>query len=351
MNIKINTSTIRPMLDICERYIAGENVVNDLKELLSHKDYLIELERYNTMGGPRGGFSKEEFIEFFIHLNSIKYEEIKNTRLRLRLESFKYLLQNLEYYKTILPLIESITEEKVRKALEKTKKGLPDSIRFSEVELIFSIGLGPSQGWFHKNYSHYDVIAFFQDFNEEILLSTIAHEYHHVGYNMLSSSIDESSFTLEEIFYSLFSGEGLAIKYCNNYKGLVTNNIYDEKANIGLHDYSIQYFKDEFEAFYEKFLLDIQHIRDGKIKTQEELVQMFMKYWMSTRSDRVKDNEPDDLGQSLNYFLGAEIWGLIHDVYGKDKVYEILMKPALLLGHYNEALKSIGRSNLLIPEN
>lgn len=29
MNIKINTSTIRTMLDICEKYIAGENIEKD----------------------------------------------------------------------------------------------------------------------------------------------------------------------------------------------------------------------------------------------------------------------------------------------------------------------------------
>lgn len=350
MNIKINTSTIRPMLDICEKYIAGENIEEELRGILNHEDYLVELERYNASGGPRGGFSKEEFIDFLTNLNSLNYTDINNIRLRERLASFQYLLKNIDKYKALMPLIESISVEKVRAALEKTKKGLPEDIDFNEIELIFSIGLGPSLGWFYNNYSHYDVIEFFKDFNEEILLSTIAHEYHHVGYRILSSNLDESAFTIEETFYSLFSGEGLAIKYCNNYKGLLTTNIYNERANIGVDEKSYAYFMEEFKAIYEKFLSDIQDIRSGKFKTQEELVQMFIKYWMGTRTNRVKDNEPDDLGQSLSYFVGAEIWGLIHDTYGKEKLYEILKNPSLFLSYYNKALSNIGRNDLLIPE-
>lgn len=350
MNIKINTSTIRPMMDICEKYIAGENIEKELRGILNHEDYLVELERYNTAGGPRGGFSKEEFIDFFTNLNNLKYTDINNIRLRERLASFQYLLKNIDKYKALIPFIESISVEKVRVAIEKTKKGLPKDIDFNEVELIFSVGLGPSLGWFYKNYSHYDVIEFFKDFNEEILLSTIAHEYHHVGYRILSSNLDDSSFTLEETFYSLFSGEGLAIKYCNNYKGLLTTNIYNERVNVGVDEKSYKYFIEEFKVIYEKLLSDIQDIRSGKFETQEELVQMFIKYWMSTRTNRIKDSEPDDLGQSLNYFVGAEIWGLIHDTYGKEKLYEIFKRPSLFLSYYNKALSNIGRNDMLIPE-
>lgn len=350
MNIKIHTSTIAPMLSICERYISGGDIARDLEKLLNHEDYLVEFERYNLAGGPRGGFSKEEVIEFFTQLNNISYEDIKNVRLKARLESFKYLLDNLEKYKALVPFIESITVEKVQKAIENTKNGLPGYIDFEEVEIIFSIGLGPSMGWFYKNYSHYDVITFFKDFDEEVLLNTIAHEYHHVGLKKMFENIDDSSYNLEEAFYSSLAGEGLAIKYCNNYKGVLTTNIHDERVNVGLDDYSLRYYEEEFNGVYEKFLSDIQDIRNGKIKTQEELLQLFMKYWMSIRSNRVKENEPDDLGQSMNYFLGGDIWGLIHDIYGKDKLYEILMNPSFFTNYYNKALYKIGRNDLLIPE-
>ncbi|WP_291570606.1 hypothetical protein [Clostridium sp. UBA4548] len=65
MNIKINTSTIRPMMDICEKYIAGENIEKELRGILNHEDYLVELERYNTAGGTERGILTRRIYRFF----------------------------------------------------------------------------------------------------------------------------------------------------------------------------------------------------------------------------------------------------------------------------------------------
>ncbi|MEG2916849.1 MAG: DUF5700 domain-containing putative Zn-dependent protease [Clostridium sp.] len=350
MKITISTETIKPMIKICERLLEKENVMEELEKLLEHEDYQIEFERYDIIGGGRGGFSKEEFIQFFTHLHELKYEDVDNTRLKMRLERYQYFLNNLDMYKEKIEMLEVITEEKVLKALEKTVAGLPNSVDFSDLKLIFSIGMGNSGGWFYKNYSHYDVIIFLENFNEEVMLNTIAHEYHHVGINMLLSRIEDGNGSMEENFYRELAFEGLAIKYCNNYKGILTKSIFDEAVNIGLDDNSYRYYVEEFEDVYKNFISDIMDTRSGKINNEEEFTKRFWQYWMSTRSKRVKDNEPDDLSQSLNYFLGGDIWGLIHDVYGKDKVYELFENPKEFASYYNKALKTIGRMDLEIPE-
>jgi hypothetical protein len=338
------------MIKIIKDFKKGILVKKELENLLTHEDYLVELERYNNAGGPRGGFSKEEFIEFFMNIHKLQYEDIENVRLKGRLEKFKYFIENIEQYEDKLKLLEGITVEKVKGALKKTQYGLPDSIKLDEVKLIFSIGLGPSGGWFYKNYSQYDVILFLENFSEEVMLNTIAHEYHHVGLSQFSAKLDQSKYTLEDSFYEMFSGEGLAIKYCNNYNGIISKAIYNENYNVGVMKYSYQYFMEEFSEIYKMFLSDLADIRSGKISTNEELMKIIIEHWMTLRSNRVKENEPDDLEQSLNYFLGAEIWGLIHDVYGKDKVYEILASSGEFIKYYNQALIRVGREDLIIPD-
>lgn len=348
MNISISTATIKRMIKIIKDFKQGLDIREELEHLLSHEDYIVELERYNNAGGPRGGFSKEDFIRFFLNIDNLRYEDIENVRLKARLEKFKYFIENIEKYEEKLCLLEDITVEKVREALKKTRYGLPDTVEFDEVKLIFSIGLGPSGGWFYKNYSQYDVIIFLESFDEEVMLNTIAHEYHHVGLNQFFSKLEQNKSTLEDEFYAMFSGEGFAVKYCNNYNGLLSKSIYADKQNLGLDKYSYQYFIDEFHQIYSMFLSDLKDIRSGKISTFEELMQVIVSHWITLKSNRVKENEPDDLQQSLNYFLGAEIWGLIHDIYGKDKVYEILSSSGEFIKYYNEALVRIGREDLVI---
>lgn len=47
--------------------------------------------------------------------------------------------------------------------------------------------------------------------------------------------------------------------------------------------------------------------------------------------------------QSRDYSFGNDIWGVIHDVFGKDKVYEVFRNPDIFLEVYNDAVIKIGK--------
>lgn len=54
------------------------------------------------------------------------------------------------------------------------------------------------------------------------------------------------------------------------------------------------------------------------------------------------------LTQPICYFIGADIWGLIHDEFGKEKVFELFDEPKDIFSVYNQSLKNIGRKDLMI---
>jgi hypothetical protein len=257
-------------------------------------------------------------------------------------------MNNFDNYAEGISSLCGIDDKKISEALEWTLYGLPESVKLNDIEIILSVSLGPSGAWAYKNYSYYDVVILSKNYDEGVFLNTVAHELHHIGLSKLISDEELGRMTLEEQFLILLSGEGLATKFCNNYTGILTKNIYEKRVNKGVDDYSYRYFKSEFDKVYSLFRHDINDIRNGVYKNTEELMEMFVGHWMSLKSNWNKDGRLDDLALSMNYFLGAEIWGLIHDTLGVDAVFKCLKEPQYLLDDYNKSLEMINREDLKI---
>jgi len=79
------------------------------------------------------------------------------------------------------------------------------------------MSIGTSFGYVFEGALHFDLMGF-DEVNLKTLPSLLAHEIHHlVMLKYVSTFMD--SLTLEERYILSFSGEGLAIKFCNNAKG------------------------------------------------------------------------------------------------------------------------------------
>lgn len=348
MEIRVNRDTISEMIELCEKHKNNTLKQAELEMLLEHEDYKIEFERYNKTGGPRGGFSKEEYVDFFMNFFKLNPIEIKNERLKMRYSDLKYFFDNLDFYKEQIEMLDCINETVIAEALTYTFCGLPESLKLDKLYFIFSVGLGNSGGWLYKDYSQYDIVYFLKKFDMNIVSNTIAHEVHHIGLNMFFNSLELETLGLEEYFYLMFSGEGLAVKYCNNGEGILTKRIYDSEPNIGMGEFSWQYLNNDFDDTYMNFKDHISKIRNGEIKDMNELGKYISEYWMGLHTKEQDKTEIPKLTQSRNYSLGNDIWGLIHDTYGKDVVFNTLANPMKFRELYNNALQKINRSDLMI---
>lgn len=346
--IEISKGTILTMLEIMDRFNAGKDVRADLSRLLEHEDYKIEIERYQNHPAKLG-FTKEDFINYFINIRSFDMDSITSKALKYRTKDLLHIIDNLDYYRGIYKQIEKIDDSFILRALEKAKVGLPDDIALNDIKIIFSIGLGVSGGWIYKNYTHYDLGAVLDKKTVQGLMNTIAHECHHIGYNRLFENIDESNFIdhMDILLVLYLSCEGTAIKYCNNYQGKLTGKIYEDQE-MSINYTSYDYYLTNFRDIYDTLRDDIKDLRLGMVKKTDEFEDLFNKHYLF-RDVKIEDKVVENyLGQPIAYHLGADMWGLIHDVYGRQKVFELLKNPIDFFKYYNNALIKINKQDLCI---
>lgn len=346
--INLRKDTIPKMLDIMEKHNNNEDIKEVLLSLLEHPDYQMELERYGDHFEDTR-FTKDDFVDFFINIRHLKLEDIPSRGLRFRKDALLEIMDNIEHYRALYEQIKHYDNSMVEKALIKTYAGLPEGAKLDDIQIVINIGLGLSGGYVYKNFLQCDLKIIVNDQGADSLLNVIAHECHHMGFNQIASKIDEKVF-LKDLDASLLvylSGEGTAIKYCNNYEGLFTKRL-DPTADIDVNPISLKYYLDNFDEIYAQLRSDIQELRSGKIKTIEELEKLFMSHYFYFDVEIDGELKENYLAQPVAYTLGADIWGLIHDTYGKEKLFELMQNPSELMSAFNESLKSIGREDLIM---
>lgn len=348
MEINVRYETVSRMLELCRKHKEGRLQRRELEELLNHDDYEVEFKRYNQKELPMCGIKKQEFIDYFMNFFNLSIGDIKNERLKMHHEQYTYLFDNLDFYEKEIEKLNSLDVNIFKEGLQYTFSGLPSEVNFERLDFIFTISIGNSFGWFYENCSHFDIISFFRQIDINILRNYIGHEVHHVGWNKFTKKIYERDLSLEEHLYLFFSFEGLAVKYCNNGQGVLTNPIYDGEPNIGMDKFTWKYFENDFNEMYNNFKIQIKAIKEGKIKDINELNDIISTYWLTLYTNEQEKSEIPKLKHSRNYYFGCNIWGLIHDIYGKDKVYEVINDPKKFPKIFNKALKEIGKEELCI---
>ncbi len=343
MGFSIRFSSINNMLELCKKLKHGEAEKKDIKSLIEHEDYKFEFKRYKDR------ISKDEYVDYLLHLNHLEQEDIINNDLKNHHLYYKHLMNNLDLYNEKLNelkkiLTPSLFEEQVSVAL----KGLPDDFILPDINFIFTIGIGQSFGYAHQNGTHFDFLQLVKDNSIDDFCSTIAHEVHHVGLNTIHEQIDLEAISLESLFYLYFSGEGLAVKYCNNAEGVLSKSIYNGAKNIGLDAFTWNYLNNDFYNTMTQFRKTISDIRNKNIQSAEELHKQMSEYWMNPYTEEQDKNDIPKLKHFRLYSFGNEIWGLIRDCFGKSAVYETLRNPEKFPAIFNECLDKIGQKQFII---
>ncbi|MDT8719584.1 hypothetical protein IAI10_23355 [Clostridium sp. 19966] len=344
MSYRIRYSTIIPMLKLLKKLKEKGIDRSEIEEILSHEDYEFEFSRY------KGRVSKEEYIDYILNLPSISDKALENEDLRVHHDFYLRFLEKPDrYINEADKWISILTTDLFDRQIEEALKGLPEDVELPNLNFIFTAGIGRSGGYVHKNGMHFDILQLMiNNQSMEEFGTVISHEVHHQGMETIHNKLDLNNLPLEQIFFVYFSGEGLAVKYCNNAEGVMSKAIHAGAKNIGMDKFTWKYLNDDFYNTMEHFRKTLNQIRNNDIKTLEELEQDFYDYWMNPYIEGQSKNEIPKLLQFRLYSFGNEIWGIIHDCFGKDKVYETLRNPENFRAVFNEALEKIGHAEYKI---
>lgn len=337
MTYSIRFSSIKNMLELCKKLSTGKVEKKDIESILNHEDYKFEFARY------KGRVSESEYTDYLLQLSNLTEDDITNMDLKAHHIYYIDLLKNLDFYTEKLNELERLLtpdlfEEQVSIAL----KGLPDDYILPDINFIFTIGIGQSFGYVYQNGTHFDFLQLVKDKSISDFCTTIAHEVHHVGVYIMHEQIDINNISLEALFYLYFSAEGLAVKYCNNAEGILSKSIYNGVKNKGLDSFTWKYLNDDFYNTMTHFRKDISNIRNNNIKSVDELDKLMTEYWMNPYTEDQNKNEIPKLKHFRLYSFGNEIWGVIHDCFGKNAVFETLRNPESFPVIFNKCLDKIG---------
>jgi hypothetical protein len=351
MPINVSINTLDSMYTFLKNLSNGSFNEQEIDSILDHPDYQIEFLRY----GER--VTKERFKNYLLHVLELTKEQIENEDLQVHHSCYEYFFDDMKKFEDEILKIEQIfSSEFIKDQLNIARNGLPDDLKIGDITILFTFGIGMSFGYPYTNelgehFIHFDVLQLVRDFSIEELKYQLAHEIHHIGVNQLHDKIDLSKIPLEQLFLLFFSGEGLAVKYCNNAKGVLSKFLYrDKEPNLGLDHKSWNYLNDHFNEYFNHFVEDLHNIREGKIINQEELGNIVSSYWMNAHTEEQSEDETGRLKQLPLYSFGNDLWGVIHDQFGKEQVYDLFNNLDEFIPKYNEAIKSIGKSEFLLPE-
>lgn len=334
--LSICFSSIKNTIELLRNLAIGKVEKKDIENIINHEDYKLEFARYKER------ISETEYVDYLLQLSNLSEDNIINTDLKTHHIYYKDILNNFDLYSEKLTelktlLTPSLFEEQISIAL----KGLPDDIALPDFNLIFTIGIGQSFGYVFQNNIHFDFLQLVKDKSIIDFCSTIAHEVHHIGMFEMLKQIDLNTIPLEALFCFYFSGEGLAVKYCNNAEGVLSKSIYNGAKNKGLDAFSWKYLNDDFYNTMNHFRKTINDIRNNNIKSHDELNKLMAEYWMNPYTEEQNKDEIPKLKHSRLYSFGNDIWGIIHDCFGKNAVFETLKNPEMFTVMYNKSLEKL----------
>lgn len=330
----LRASSIPAVLDYMSAWDEEPADVAAVRKLFSHEDYQFEMRRY-------GLSSLEHFVSYFSHLKEIRKEEIpdlceeRKNALREKHDSWLDCASNPQkYYKRYEKVKHILREDNLQNLQHRLSAAFPGGVTINDAGVISTLSFGPSFGYVYENALHLDLFGVENICPIEALPYVILHEMHHLQIQKLIGDYSRFTerFSLLDDYIFRFTGEGLAVKFCNNAEGVVSKRMDSTlAANIGVP--GIPLLNKHFEEHFALFNDTIQKIRQGAI-TKSEIDEQFKTYWWNPY---LYKDEIDFLPQTPIYSFGNEIFGCIYDAFGIEIMFECFYEPAKAITYFNGA--------------
>ena len=304
-----------------------------VKNIFEHEDYQFEVRRY---GLP----SVENLVSYFSCLKSISAEDIpdlsdeRKNALRDKHNQWLDCASNPQkYYNRYEKLKQILCEENIRNLQRKLSAAFSNDVTINDASIVSTLSFGPSFGYVYENALHLDLFGIGDVCTIEELPYIILHEMHHLQIQKLIGNYSSCTkdVSLLEGYIFRFTGEGLAIKFCNNAEGVVSKRIDNHlNANIGVP--AIPILNNHFEEHFNLFNDTIKRIKQSSI-TANEIEEQFRSYWWNPY---LYKNETVFLDQTPIYSFGNEIFGSIFDAFGIEIMFECFYNPAKTIEYFNK---------------
>ena len=339
MNINLRMSSIIPMLNFLRDLKNEQATLAQITDIFNHPDYDFEFKRH-------GAASKDPIIDYFLNLNTIKPSDIpvlrasRITELRDKHELWLAAYENPQRYEQLHNSLKLfITDEMLAGVTAMVKRGLPEDADIGTIDVISTMSISGSFGYVFDGAFHFDILRLTED-KLNYLPLLFAHEAHHLAMmNYESSFVD--SFSLEEWYIHSFSGEGLAVKFCNNAEGTISKPIYNDRPpNLGLDKFTMNYLNQRFDEALKVFEDTLTAIRLGKM-SKDDIEKQLMEYWYNFHTEDQQPDEAPKLQQSFAYSFGNDFFGAIYDAFGREKLFECVRYPLKALDYFKRAIDEV----------
>lgn len=289
----------------------------EVREVFSYPDYQNEFKRYGSR------LKLCEFIEYFLNFENLNEHDIKNQDLREHHIYWLDLYRNLQVYEKAYDNI--LKKLILQMNYEKVYESFPKSFRYPKCNVVFTCGVGASYGYPFENNVFFDFLYLIKNKEYFSFPITLNHELHHI---VFASNIHKKTDDLESYFLQSFASEGLAIKFINNARGIISKTLDStSKINNDLDASSMKYLNDHFFETLDMFLKTINDIRNHKINSIDEIDKQKQSYWLNRYVEGQSEEDIPKLRQPRLYSFGNEFWGTLYDVYGLETVYEMVADP------------------------
>lgn len=332
--MELRASSIPAVLDCLSTWDGEPADLAEVRRLFSHEDYKFEMRRY-------GLSSLEPFVSYFSHLKEIRKDEIpdlceeRKDALREKHDLWLDCASNPQkYYERYEKVKHILREDNLQNLQYRLSAAFPGGVAINDAGVISTLSFGPSFGYVYENALHLDLFGIEDICTMEELPYIILHEMHHLQIQKLigSYSAFTGKFSMLDDYIFRFTGEGLAVKFCNNAEGVVSRRMDSSlAANIGVPGISLlnQHFEEHFALFNDT----IQKIRRGAI-TESEIDEQFRTYWWNPY---LYKDEIEFLLQTPIYSFGNELYGCIYDAFGIDVMFECFYEPTKAITYFNQA--------------
>ena len=218
--MELRLASIPPMLEYVSSLGNAPGDLEAVRRILDHPDYRFEARRY-------GLDSLDHVADYLSRLKVIDPSDIpdlsrdhRKNSLRDKHQLWLDCAANPEKYRDRLERFKALFTEDFRTEMQRRLASMfpAGTEMIEEPAVISTLSFGQSFGYPHEGSIHLDLFGVERYSTMEELPGIVLHEFHHLQMLKLRDGMGE--LTPLELYIHWFSGEGLAVKFCNNAEGV-----------------------------------------------------------------------------------------------------------------------------------